>query len=81
MMLVVCGDVDDLTASGSTFGAESECSLPCPGDPIHLCGAGDRLSLYQWKGDLNVWNKPTNIGRYEVRITTRIIKWLLIIPL
>ncbi|KAF8882972.1 copper radical oxidase [Infundibulicybe gibba] len=44
----------------------SECNTPCPGDPIHLCGSGDRLSLYFWNGTMNVWHTPTNTGRYEV---------------
>lgn len=40
--------------------------MECPGDPIHLCGGGDRLSFYEWNGTLNVWHNPENIGRYEV---------------
>ncbi|KAF9465644.1 copper radical oxidase [Collybia nuda] len=68
-----CGDVSDLTASGSTFGAESECALPCPGDPIHLCGGGDRLTMYQWNGDLNVWHKPENTGRYELILASSVV--------
>ncbi|RDB22030.1 hypothetical protein Hypma_011026 [Hypsizygus marmoreus] len=60
-----CGDAEDITGGGAVMGAESECSLPCPGDPLHLCGAGDRLSLYSWNGTMNVWHKPANIGRYE----------------
>ncbi|KAF9466725.1 copper radical oxidase [Collybia nuda] len=64
-----CGDTEDLDKSGSTFGAESECTQPCPGDPFHLCGGGDRLTLYQWNGSMNVWHRPENTGRYENAIS------------
>ncbi|KAF7361017.1 hypothetical protein MSAN_01131900 [Mycena sanguinolenta] len=61
-----CGDVSDVEAAGVGFAPESDCNLPCPGDPIHLCGAGNRISYYKWTGTPPyVWNKPSNIGRYE----------------
>ncbi|TFK38505.1 hypothetical protein BDQ12DRAFT_723345 [Crucibulum laeve] len=60
-----CGDKSDVTDNDGVFGAESECTLPCPGDPIHLCGAGNRLSYYEWNGTMDVWQNPSNIGRYE----------------
>ncbi len=40
--------------------------MPCPGDPIHLCGDGNRLNTYFWNGPLNDWHMPANTGRYEV---------------
>jgi len=64
--LADCGDVEDVKANGGVFGDESECSTPCPGDPLHLCGQGDRLNTYFWNGTVNNWHKPANIGRYEV---------------
>lgn len=60
-----CGDITDVTSRGAVFGADSECSMPCPGDPIHICGNGDRLTTYYWTGTMNTWHTPSNIGRYE----------------
>ncbi|KAG7087310.1 hypothetical protein E1B28_013287 [Marasmius oreades] len=60
-----CGDVEDITTNGSAASPETECNIQCPGDPLHLCGGGLRLQLYTWQGQFNVWNRPTNIGRYE----------------
>ena len=63
-----CGDITDVAANDGVFGAESECTMPCPGDPLHLCGAGNRLNTYFWNGAMNDWHTPTNICRYEVRV-------------
>ena len=63
--LLDCGDITDVTANGGVFGAESECATPCPGDPIHLCGDGNRLNTYYWNGTLNNWHTPENTGFYE----------------
>uniref|UniRef100_A0A8H7XRB3 WSC domain-containing protein n=1 Tax=Psilocybe cubensis TaxID=181762 RepID=A0A8H7XRB3_PSICU len=60
-----CGDVSDVTNNNGVFGAESECTTPCPGDPVHLCGDGNRLNTYFWNGVVNNWQTPSNIGRYE----------------
>ncbi|KAF7327563.1 hypothetical protein MKEN_00335300 [Mycena kentingensis (nom. inval.)] len=61
-----CGDVNDVEAAGVGFAPDADCNTPCPGDPIHLCGSGDRLSYYTWTGTpQNVWQTPNNIGRYE----------------
>ncbi|KAI0315679.1 copper radical oxidase [Amylostereum chailletii] len=60
-----CGDVDDITNNGGAPAPESDCSIACSGDPIHLCGGAERLQLYLWNGSLNVWHQPSNIGRYE----------------
>jgi hypothetical protein len=39
------------------------------GDLIHYCGAGEKLTLYEWTGTpLYTWQKPANTGRYEVSI-------------
>ena len=61
-----CGDVADITNNGGKKAAESDCTMACPGDPLHLCGGPQMLQLYLWNGALNTWNAPTNIGRYEV---------------
>lgn len=47
---------------------EAECNIPCTGDPIHLCGGANRYTYYTWDGTMNVWHKPTNVGRYEVSL-------------
>ncbi|KAJ7113633.1 copper radical oxidase [Mycena epipterygia] len=61
-----CGDVSDVQAAGVGFAPASDCNMPCPGDPIHLCGGGNRIQYYIWTGTPpNVWKKPANIGRYE----------------
>ncbi|KAI9462093.1 copper radical oxidase-like protein [Boletus coccyginus] len=64
-----CGDISDVMANGGTFVADSDCNTACSGDPIHLCGGGNRLSTYYWTGTpLNVWNSPSNTGYYEFLI-------------
>jgi hypothetical protein len=62
-----CGDVADITNNGGTQAAETDCSMACSGDPLHLCGGAQRLQLYLWNGNLNTWHTPANIGQYEVR--------------
>ncbi|TBU26664.1 hypothetical protein BD311DRAFT_666990 [Dichomitus squalens] len=59
-----CGDVSDTDASPG-FAPESDCNIACPGDPIHLCGGGNRLSYYKWNGVMNDWKTPANTGFYE----------------
>ena len=55
-----------MAANGGTYVADSDCNLSCSGDPIHLCGGGNRLTTYYWTGTpLNVWNTPANTGYYE----------------
>lgn len=63
-----CGDVSDITAAGGTYVSDSQCNMACSGDPIHLCGAGNRLSTYYWNGTMNAWNTPANTGYYEFLI-------------
>ncbi|KAL8933372.1 MAG: hypothetical protein Q9216_006399 [Gyalolechia sp. 2 TL-2023] len=67
-----CGDVVDIDASGSMAAPETQCNVACAGDKTYLCGGGNRLSWYQWKGTtpLYVWNYPTGpaAGRYEMLI-------------
>ena len=61
-----CGDVADTTDRSGKTASESDCAMPCSGDPRHLCGGTFRLQLYFWNGNLNTWHVPANIGRYEV---------------
>ncbi|KAI0294118.1 galactose oxidase [Multifurca ochricompacta] len=63
-----CGDVADITANGGTTAAETDCSMACSGDPLHLCGGAQRLQLYLWNGNLHNWNTPANPGHYEYLI-------------
>ncbi|KAJ7915243.1 galactose oxidase [Mycena leptocephala] len=60
-----CGDVSDVTASGVSLQPEGDCNLPCSGDPIHLCGGGNRIQYYVWTGPAHVWHTPEVTGRYE----------------
>ena len=68
--LLDCGDITDVAANDGVFGAESECATPCPGDPIHLCGDGNRLTTYFWNGTMNNWHTPKNTGFYEVNFVS-----------
>ncbi|KIJ67360.1 copper radical oxidase [Hydnomerulius pinastri MD-312] len=64
-----CGDITDVTNNGDAYVSESDCNMPCSGDPIHLCGGASRLSTYYWNGTpMNVWNTPANTGYYEFLI-------------
>jgi hypothetical protein len=64
--LLDCGDITDVAANKGVFGAESECGTPCPGNPLYLCGDGNRLNTYYWNGTMNNWKTPKNTGFYEV---------------
>ena len=61
-----CGDVADISNNGGVTAPETDCNMTCSGDSSHLCGGFYRLQLYLWKGTLNNWQTPSNIGRYEV---------------
>ena len=64
-----CGDVSDLVDNSLGPAPESDCDIACSGDPIHLCGGAERLSVYEWVGEpLNVWHTPEVTGAYEVRV-------------
>ncbi|KAH8205437.1 hypothetical protein TruAng_000343 [Truncatella angustata] len=53
-----CGDIANVVNQGrDTLQPESDCNVPCSGDPTHLCGGGNRLSYYRWAGDtLTTWS-------------------------
>ena len=67
-MRVGCGDIADITTNGGMMAPETDCSFPCSGDPIHLCGGALRLQLYIWdqSDPLIVFNTPEVTGQYEV---------------
>jgi len=60
-----CGDITDVTKVNGVIGNEADCNIPCPGDPVHLCGGGARLNYYAWEGSIDVWHTPEVTGRYE----------------
>jgi len=83
--MIDCGDTIDVKNKNGLFVNESECTMPCPGDPTFLCGAGNRLNTYFWDGPdgtANTWHTPNNKGRYEVcsRTICFIASSLLICP-
>lgn len=41
-----CGDLSDVAANSPGLGEETDCDIPCSGDPIHLCGGAQRLQVY-----------------------------------
>ena len=55
---------------------EVDCNMVCSGDPYHLCGGQQRLSLYEWAGNLNVYHYPQNTGSYEVSVLLVFAFWL-----
>jgi len=63
-----CGDISDIQKNGGVLGADSECSMPCDGDPYHICGGVQRLTVYTHTDPLDVWHTPANTGRYEFLI-------------
>ncbi|KAE9389021.1 galactose oxidase [Gymnopus androsaceus JB14] len=60
-----CGDISDIAANGGTLAPETDCNTQCSGNPIEICGAGNRLTMYTWEGTKNVWHTPANTGYYE----------------
>ncbi|KFY88681.1 hypothetical protein V498_06696 [Pseudogymnoascus sp. VKM F-4517 (FW-2822)] len=46
-----CGDKSDPAKAGAQLVPEADCSTPCPGDAQYLCGAGNRLTYYEWVGE------------------------------
>ncbi|KAH9882217.1 hypothetical protein J1614_001389 [Plenodomus biglobosus] len=71
-----CGDLEMIEKEGSNAVAESECNMACSGDPEAICGQGNRLTWYQWKGDpLYLWEYPKGdaAGRYEFLVGGPII--------
>ena len=63
---------------------DSECNIPCPGDPEAICGQGNRLTWYKYtEGDpLYVFDYPQGdaAGRYEFLVGGPVIP-LIVQPL
>lgn len=68
-----CGDPANIAAAGAEFVDESDCNVPCAGDPSVICGGGSRLSTYFWEGDpFYSWTFPEDgsaaAGSYDFLI-------------
>jgi hypothetical protein len=64
-----CGDIPGNKAD--LIAPEGDCQTVCPGNPTAICGAGNRLSYYEWVGDpLYTFNYPTGnaAGQYKFLI-------------
>ena len=71
-----CGDQSHVLAAGSKFMADSDCNMPCTGNASHICGAGNRISFYNWTGPpLTTWNYASGnaAGIYEFLISGPLI--------
>lgn len=71
-----CGDKSNPPAAGAAFVPESDCNTPCPGDARYICGAGNRLSYYEWTGaPLQNYGYPTGnaAGEYVLLGTAPVI--------
>lgn len=63
-----CGDLDGVEATGAQNVSETECQIPCTGNPEAYCGGNNRLTWYRWENDpIYVWNYPTGNGAGEYR--------------
>jgi hypothetical protein len=49
---------DNFVYNGAAPTAETDCNMPCSGNSKEMCGAGNRLSLYNI-GNLTVYKAPT----------------------
>ena len=71
-----CGDQAQVIAAGSKFMPETDCAMPCTGNSSYLCGAGNRISFYNWTGTpLESWSftQGTAGGQYQFLIGGPII--------
>jgi hypothetical protein len=71
-----CGDQANIAAAGAYFTPDSDCNMACTGNASYLCGAGNRISFYNWTGPpLTAWNFPTGdaAGLYQFLIGGPII--------
>jgi hypothetical protein len=59
-----CGDISDVTTAGAKMAPDSDCTQVCTGNPTEICGAGNRISYYQWTADtpLHTWHYPEGNG-------------------
>lgn len=69
-----CGDRP--SADKLISAPESECNVACSGDPIHLCGGGNRISYYEWTGEtLTTWSWASGsaAGKFDFIMSSPII--------
>jgi len=55
-----CTCANTIVGSDNAKTLDSECSMPCSGDPTQFCGAGNRLSLYSLNGGPVVYQGSQN---------------------
>jgi hypothetical protein len=63
-----CGDPENIATRGATFTPESECAIPCAGNPQAICGGLSRMTTYFWTGEpLYEWDFPQDwrAGQYQ----------------
>ncbi|GAB0136237.1 hypothetical protein EsDP_00004548 [Epichloe bromicola] len=68
-----CGDPANIQARASQKVDDKQCDVTCSGNPSALCGGGNLLTTYFWKGDpFYTWNFPApgspDAGSYEFLI-------------
>lgn len=68
-----CGDPANIPTRASQKVDDRQCNVPCSGNPSVLCGGGNLLTTYFWKGDpFYTWNFPApgspDAGSYEFLI-------------
>lgn len=68
-----CGDLSDVAANSPGFADESDCDIACTGDPIHLCGGGERLQVRVYRlvvlrHRLNDATLVLRVERYDERL-------------
>lgn len=66
-----CGDIANIPSVGAKLVEQSQCNVPCTGNSLYYCGAGDRLTYYEWTGNpLYTWEFPngTDAGAYSLLI-------------
>ncbi|KAL2210725.1 hypothetical protein CC79DRAFT_527896 [Sarocladium strictum] len=72
----VCGDLGKVEERGDVWKDDGFCSMPCPGDREHTCGAGNHISYYEWTGEaLNTFHYASGneAGEYQHFSTSPIV--------
>ena len=71
-----CGDYSDIVAAGYGFAPEVDCNMGCSGNATSICGAGNRISYFNWTGTpITQWNYASGnaAGSYKFLIGGPII--------
>lgn len=72
----VCGDLGKVEERGDVWKDDGFCSMPCPGDREHTCGAGNHINYYEWTGEaLNTFHYASGneAGEYQHFSTSPIV--------